>query len=147
MPKRYHLSRPVMAQTVAAQLQISNGPRDQQRLLAAKLAASGQFTAAQIADRTGVSRRRFFDWMNALKGAGLEGLLQRKHGGGAPPRVRGLVLTELQMGLGQHRWKRAEEVRGWLRERHGVRLTLPGVYYWLGKLGGLSKSPRKPPAP
>jgi hypothetical protein len=81
--------------------------------------------------------------MNVLKGRGLAGLLQRQHGGGAPPRVQGKALSELQAGLAQGRWKRAQEIQQWLRERHAVKLKLSGVYYWLGKLGGVLKVPRK----
>lgn len=143
MPKRYHLNRPDLAAELAAQMRRCREVQSQQRLLAARLAASGQFTAAQIAEQLGISRRRFFDWMNALKTGGLAGLLQRRHGGGAAPRVQGAALQELQAGLQAGRWKRAKEIQIWLRERHRIGLKLPGVYYWLGKLGGVLKVPRK----
>ena len=77
MPKRYHLNRPDLAQAVAVELRICRDVKSQQRLLAARLAASGQFTAAQIAEQLGISRRRFFDWMNALKADGLAGQIGR----------------------------------------------------------------------
>jgi transposase len=143
MPKRYHLRRPDLAERVAKELRVCKDTKAQQRLLAARMAASGQFTAAQIAEQIGVSRRRFFDWMNALKAGGVDGLLERQHGGGAAPQVQGSVLTELQAGLAQGRWKRAKEIQHWLRERHAVKLKLTGIYYWLGKLGGVLKVPRK----
>ena len=143
MPKRYHLNRPDLAQAVAAKLRACKDTKGQQRLLAARMAASGQFTAAQIAEQIGISRRRFFDWMNALKAGGLERLLQRQHGGGAAAQVPTAALTELKAGLTQGRWKRAKEIQQWLRERHAVKLKLTGVYYWLGKLGGVLKVPRK----
>jgi transposase len=100
-------------------------------------------TAAQIAEQLGISRRCFFDWMSALKAGGLAGLLERQHGGGAVPQVQGDALKELQAGLQSGRWKRAKEIQHWLRERHTIRLKLAGVYYWLGKLGGVLKVPRK----
>jgi len=143
MPKRYHLNRPDLAQAVAVELRTCQDVKSQQRLLAARLAASGQLTAAQIAGQLGISRRRFFDWMNALKAGGLAGLLERQHGGGAVPQVQGDALKELQAGLQSGRWKRAKEIQHWLRERHTIRLKLAGVYYWLGKLGGVLKVPRK----
>ena len=143
MPKRYHLNRPDLAQAVAVELRTCQDVKSQQRLLAARLAASGQLTAAQIAEQLGISRRRFFDWMNALKAGGLAGLLERQHGGGAVPQVQGDALKELQAGLQSGRWKRAKEIQHWLRERHTIRLKLAGVYYWLGKLGGVLKVPRK----
>lgn len=145
MPKRYHLKRPDLAQAVAVELRTGQDVKSQQRLLAARLAASGQMTAAQIAEQLGISRRRFFDWMNALKASGLAGLLERQHGGGAEPRVRGAALHELQAGLRSGRWKRAKEIQHWLGERHAVGLKLPGVYYWLGKLGGVLKVPQEDP--
>jgi transposase len=143
MPKRYHLNRPDLAQAVAEELRTCRDVKSQQRLLAARLAASGQLTAAQIAEQLGISRRRFFDWMNALKAGGLPGLLERQHGGGAAPQVQGAACKELLAGLQSGRWKRAKEIQHWLRERHQIRLKLPGVYYWLGKLGGVLKVPRK----
>lgn len=132
-----------MAQAVSAELRICKDTKVQQRLLAARMAASGQFTAAQIAEQIGISRRRFFDWMNALKAGGIDRLLQRQHGGGAPPQVHGSALAQLQEGLREGRWKRAKEIQQRLRDRHAVKLKLPGVYYWLGKLGGVLKVPRK----
>jgi transposase len=143
MPKRYHLNRPDLAQAVAVELRTWQAVKSQQRLLAARLAASGQMTAAQIAEQLGISRRRFFDWLNALKAGGLAGLLERQHGGGAAPQVHGDARKELLAGLQSGRWKRAKEIQHWLRERHAIRLKLPGVYYWLGKLGGVLKVPRK----
>ena len=143
MPKRYHLNRPDLAQAVAVELRTCRDVKSQQRLLAARLAASGQLTAVQIAEQLGISRRRFFDWMNALQAGGLAGLLERQHGGGAAPQVKGDAHKELLAGLHAGQWKRAKEIQHWLRARHRIRLTLPGVYYWLGKLGGVLKVPRK----
>lgn len=143
MPKRFHLKRPDLAQAVAAALVDCKDVKAQRRLLAIRLAASGQFTAAQIAEQIGVSRRQFFHWVNALKAGGVERLLEREHGGGRPAQVDGVVLTELVAGLQAGRWKRAKEIQQWLRQRHETRLGLKGVYYWLGKLGGVLKVPRK----
>jgi transposase len=143
MPKRFHLNRPDLAQTVADALGSCRDVNSQQRLLAMRLAASGQLTADQIAEQVGVSRRQFFNWVKALKTAGVAGLLRREHAGGAPPKVKGQTLVELQAGLQAGRWKRAKEIQQWLRAQHQVKLGLKGVYYWLGKLGGVLKVPRK----
>jgi len=53
------------------------------------------------------------------------------------------LLTELQAGLKAGQWKRAKEIQQWLRQQHQVQLGLKGVYFWLGKLGGGLKVPRK----
>jgi hypothetical protein len=50
MPKRYQLQRPELALAVSAELRRCKDTKSQQRLLAARMAASGQFTAAQIAE-------------------------------------------------------------------------------------------------
>jgi transposase len=143
MPKRFHLRRPDLAAAVTAALEECKEVRAHQRLLAMRMAASGQFTAAQIAEQTGVSRRQFFHWVNALKAGGVAQLLARDHGGGQPAQVRGSALSELQAGLKAGRWKRAKEIQQWLQQRHETKLTVKGVYYWLGKLGGVLKVPRK----
>lgn len=143
MPKRFHLNRPDLAQAVAAALPHCQDVQVQSRLLAMRLAASGQFTAAQIAEQIGISRRQFFHWVNALKVGGVAELIRRDHGGGQLAQVHGVILAELQAGLRDGRWKRAKEIQQWLAQQHRRKLGLSGVYYWLGKLGGVLKVPRK----
>src|SRR5271163_3843511 len=77
MPKRFHLQRPDLAHAVAVELRVCKDVGDQERLLAMRMAASGQFTSAQIAEQVGISRRQFFHWVNALKWGGVDGLLER----------------------------------------------------------------------
>jgi transposase len=143
MPKHFRLNQPELAVAVAAALTVCQDVKEQQRLLAMRMAASGQFTAAQIAEQVGISRRQFFHWVNSLKKGGVEGLLEREHGGGAPPQVQGRALEEFLAGLKEGRWKRAQEIQQWLRQQHQIKLGLTGVHYWLGKLGGVLKVPRK----
>jgi transposase len=143
MPKRFHLNRPDLAQAVSKALAACQEVKDQQRLLAMRMAASGQFTAAQIAEQIGISRRQFFNWVDALKEGGVEQLLEHKHGGGPEAQVQGKALEELLAGLKAGRWKRAKEIQQWLKDQHQIPMGLPGVYYWLGKLGGVLKVPRK----
>ena len=134
MPKRFHLERPELAEEVAAALARCEDVKDQQRLLAMRLAAGGQMTAAQIAEQLGISRRQFFNWVNALKAGGVGALLEREHGGGAPARIKGPMKEQLLAGLQKGQWKRAKEIQAWLKHEHQTSLSLKGVYYWLGKL-------------
>lgn len=143
MPKRIRLNQPELAQAVMAALERCQDVRDHQRLLAMRMAASGEFTAGQIAEQLEISRRQFFNWLCALKSGGVAGLLKREHGGGAPPQVKGPILEEFREGLRQGRWKRAKEIQRWLAREHGVHVGETGVHYWLGKLGGVLKVPRK----
>ena len=57
--------------------------------------------------------------------------------------MQGKVLEEFQAGLKAGQWKRAKEIQQWLQSQHQVKMGLKGVYYWLGKLGGVLKVPRK----
>jgi len=143
MPKRFHLKRPDLAKAVMEALAGCKEVGDHQRLLAMRLACSGQLTAEQIAEQVGISRRQFFNWLKALKSDGVAGLLRRDHGGGAKPKVTGRALAALQAGLQAGRWKRAKEIQQWLAGQHQVKMGLKGVYYWLGKLGAVLKVPRK----
>lgn len=118
MPKRFHLKRPDLAEAVVSALATCNDLKAQQRLLAMRLAAGGQLTAAQIAEQLGISRRQFFHWVNALKSGGVEGLLQREHGGGRHAQVKGTALEQLQAGLQSGRWKRAKDIQRWLEQQH-----------------------------
>jgi hypothetical protein len=74
MPKRFHLKRPDLALAVASALEDCNDVRSQQRLLAMRLAASGQFTAAQIAEQIAISRRQLFPLGQRARGLDLGGL-------------------------------------------------------------------------
>jgi biotin operon repressor len=82
VPKRYQLNRPDLVAEAAFQLKACKDAHSQKRLLATRIAATGQFTAEQIAEQIGISRRQFFNWMHALKAGGIASLLQRQHGGG-----------------------------------------------------------------
>ena len=108
-----------------------------------RLAAGVQMTSAQIAEQLGISRRQFFNWVNALKAGGVAALLEREHGGGAPARIKGPLREQLLAGLQKGQWKRAKEIQAWLKQEHQTSISLKGVYYWLGKLGGVLKVPRK----
>jgi transposase len=143
MPKRFRLERPELAKAVAEALAQCQNVKDQQRLLAMRLAAGGQMTSAQIAEQLGISRRQFFNWVHALKAGGVTALLEREHGGGAPARIQGPVREQLLAGLRKGQWKRAKEIQAWLKHEHQTSISLKGVYYWLGKLGGVLKVPRK----
>jgi transposase-like protein len=124
MPKRFQLNRPDQAKAVAVALATCTDVNDQQRLLAMRLAASGQLTADQIAQQVGIRRRQFFNWVSALKQGGVTALLARAHGGGSPPQVKGKVLAEFQAGLQAGQWKRAKEIQQWLRRQHQIQLGL-----------------------
>jgi len=91
MPTRCHLNRRDLAECVAKELRGCKETKAQRRLLAARMAARGQFTAAQIAEQFGVSRRRFFAWMNAADSGWIGQLAGAATGGRAIGSVAGSV--------------------------------------------------------
>ena len=101
------MNRPDLAEAVGDELRTCRDVKSRQRLVA----AGGQLTAKQIAEQLGIFRRRFFDWMNALKAGGLVGLLERQHGGGAVLQVQGDARKELVAALQAGQWKRAKEIQ------------------------------------
>jgi transposase len=140
MPKRYRMISRYAASLIADERGFHPNENGRQRLLAVHMAVSGNYTAVQIAKRVGISRRRFFDWMNKFKRGGVAGLLKVKHHGGGPPtKIRGNPFKKFRAGLMSGRWRTATEIQKWLKEKHSIRLKLSGVYYWLRKFGNCFK--------
>jgi transposase len=113
------------------------------RLQVLRLVAQHELTAEQIAEGTGVSRASVFNYLEAFQAAGVAGLLRRGYRGGRPATVTGPLQAELVAGLEKGRWRRGADVQQWLLQRTGRQLALNTIYYWLGKVGGVLKVPRK----
>lgn len=121
----------------------STDVRQRERLQTIRMGMSGQYSIADIAEALGRSRAIIWQWANKYRKAGIAGLLERKTAPGNKGKLEPAVIEEITTGLKEGRWKRAKETRAWLETTHGVKLSLKGVYYWLGKLGGVLKVPRK----
>lgn len=118
-------------------------PWQRQRLQAMRMAAQGQWTLQQIGDAVGAGRSTVAGWLKLLRAQGLAALLQWKEGQGAPSRLNAQVQGALQAGLAAGRWRRARDLQLWLHKEHGIQMGLGGVYYYLGKVGGVLRVPRK----
>ena len=114
-----------------------------QRLQAMRMAAQGQWSLRQIADAVGAGRSSVAGWLKIVREQGVEVLLQRKEGQGAPGRVEEKVQAAIMAGLREGRWRRARDLQRWLEKDHGIQMGMGGVYYYLGKVGGVLKVPRK----
>lgn len=113
------------------------------RLTAVRLVAQHTLSAAQIAEACGVCRDSVFDYLRILEERGVDGLLQRGHkGGNRVARMSGAVQREFREQVAQGRFRRAQDALGWLASR-GVEIALATCYYWLKKVGGGLKMPRK----
>ncbi len=121
----------------------SEDVRDRERLQTVRMGMSGQYRIEEIATALGRSATVVLRWANAYRRGGITGLLKRKKPPGKKASLGAQTVEEMTKGLKKGRWKRAKEVRDWLESDQGVRLTLKGTYYWLGKLGGVLKVPRK----
>ena len=118
------------------------------RLLAVKLAARGESTAAQIGDRCGIARGHVFVWLGIVRARGLEALLERGQPGPTAGTCRGVkakVIEQLKGKLETHEFANAQQARRWLKKAHGIERPYASVWNWLKKFGGVRRVPR--PAP
>lgn len=127
---------------VAQLLQSTSDPRDKERLIAARMAMTGQHTLAMIADAVGRARSCIQGWLKVFETGGVEALLRRTPPPGRPPSLSPEVKEQLHQHLSDGTWRTAREMRRWLKETHQIDLTLKGCYYWLGKSRGVLEAPR-----
>ena len=104
---------------------------------------SETYTMEEIGQAVGRARSAVGRWAGWYRQGGAAGLLERKKPPGSAPSLDEFLQIALVEGLREGRWKRAKEVRAWLVADHGIAMSLKGVYYWLGKVGGVLKVPRK----
>ena len=106
------------------------------RLLAVKLAARGESTAAQIGDLCGIARGHVFVWLGIVRERGLEALLERGKPGPAAGTCRGVkakVIAQLKGKLEAHEFANAQQARRWLKKAHGIERPYASVWNWLKK--------------
>jgi len=143
MPKPFKIVGPQSYEELKALAQAERVEWKRQRLLAVQMGLSGQYTRLEVAEITGLSVRSIGRHAAAFRAGGVTKLLERDYGGGPPPALNKAVLQALLGELKKGTFKRAREVRHWLKEAHGVELSLSGTYFHLGKAGGVLKVPRK----
>ena len=114
------------------------------RLMAVRLAFTGQHSLEEIAELTGMARSRVIEWIGRFRKEGVQGLKNKPRGGAkaGSTQVTPSAESGLIEGLKEGRWKRAEEVQRWAKSQ-GVNLSRPGVYGWLRRVGAKLKLPRK----
>lgn len=117
--------------------------KDKQRLLVIRLGFQGGHTQAQAAKIAGVCRATVGKYAKAYRDGGIAGLLKRDYHGGRPAQVPPAAREQWAERLKKGGFKRAKEMRRWLAAEHKVNMSLDGVYYWLKKLGGVWKVPRR----
>ena len=133
---------PQTPEEVAAAYRAATDPRHRERLLAVHLAQLGELGLRGIARALIRGRMTILRWLRAFRAGGIPALLSTPEHKGRHPALPAAVLVELEEGLAKGRWKTAQEIQIWLAEEQQVRLTLAGVYYWLGRFRGRSKVPQ-----
>jgi transposase len=112
------------------------------RLLVLRMIAQHELDAGQIARIAGVARCTVFVYLKNFQKGGVPELLRRdytEHTGMLEQKQK----DALSEALSQGRFQRAKDVQAWLKKDHDKTMALSTIYYWLGKVGGVLKMPRK----
>jgi transposase len=120
----------------------SKGYHDRERLMAIRLASQGKNTLEQIGFLLKRGRVTIARWLKSYREGGIESLLHREHKGRSAS-LSESDKEELTNKLLPGNWKKAKDIQTWLGQERGVDLKLGGVYYWLHRLRGSWKLPRK----
>src|SRR5437660_904600 len=138
---------PELGATVVAEIEAAWAqPQEEwarQRLLVVRLIGQHELTVAQIMRVADVSRQTVFTYRDKVVAGGVAGLLQRGHGGGPVPTVRGAVAAELIERLEAGQFRQARDAQAWIKKRTRKNLSESGVLQLLRRIGGKLKVPRK----
>ena len=144
MSKRFKLVGPEELEEVEEALKKTRELRARQRLKAIRLGILGQSTMEEVAGKVGVSRATIGTWAKNFRAGGMAAVLQTAfEERGRKGAVNGEVQKQIREKLAAGDFKRAKELRNWLSKEHGIELGIKAMYYWLGKVGGVLKVPRK----
>lgn len=138
---------PELGEAVVAQIEAAwaqpQAEWARRRLLVVRLIAQHELTVAQIMRVADVSRQSVFTYRDKVVAGGVAELLQRGHGGGPVPTVRGAVAEELMERMAAGQFRQARDAQAWIKKRTRKNLTESGVLQLLRRLGGKLKVPRK----
>ena len=116
--------------------------RARKKLQVIKLVAQRELTAKQIGEAVGVCRASVFEYIKRFAEGGVAELLAVSYERENRGSVDAATLEAMQWEFYEGNFVRAKDAQGWLAARK-ITLALSGVYYWLGKAGGVLKVPRK----
>ncbi len=118
------------------------------QLLVILLAAKGEHTGAEIAERCGMSRASVFALVKAVREGGLAAIRKRSNGGrprGWRKGVSAAVMRDFHAKLAADEFAaNLQQARVWLQETHGVEAPYNRVWYWAkqareGRAGDLNE--------
>ena len=138
---------PVIGQRGVAELEAAWKEKQpdwaRKRLLVLRLVVRHEQSAQEIADVAGVSRPTVFNYLDLFLQGGIEALLRRQYRGGKKATLHAGLQAQLVEKLRVGEFRRAKDIQRWVRQKTGKELALTTIYYWLGKVGGVLKMPRK----
>ncbi len=115
-------------------LKVAQSNREKERLRLVVLAASGEYTLEEMAERLGRVRATVQNWLAKFHAGGIEGILERDTPPGSiSPIATPEILAELREGLESARWRSARDVAAWLQTEHGIHRARKSIYYWFSK--------------
>jgi transposase len=118
--------------------------RRRQRLQVLWLVRRGR-TATQAAHESGVGLRTVTRWLGWYRDAGLDGVLERVPGHGAPGNpsyLSGAQQQQLVATTQTAAFRTYDEARRWVAETFGVEYSYQGIYSLMRQLGIRPKVPR-----
>ncbi len=111
--------------------------REKERLRLVVLAASGEYTLEEMAEKLGRVRATIQNWLAKFNTGGIKGILERDTSPGSVSPISSLeIQKEMRAGIETGRWRSAGQVAAWLREKHGIKRATKSIYYWLSKKKG-----------
>ncbi len=113
MPKKTKVSGSSTTQEIEAAYKGSVNPHDHRRLIALHMAQQGIWILAEIGKAIGKSRSTVSRWLKTYREEGIEGILDRGHGG-RKPQLSEADLEALEGVLRDGTHKTAKEIRHWL---------------------------------
>jgi len=113
-----------------------------ERLLAVKLLIESDRKIDEVVEIVGRARSAVYGWLKLYRQGGLQALLTRAKRGGRKGRTTPEIKEAIVAKLKEGKFRTAKQVQAWLKEEHDLELSVKGVYYHLGKLGGRLKVPR-----
>jgi transposase len=142
MPKKLRVEGPSTPEEVVAARKQASTPREYERLLAIEMAEQGRFRIEDIAYALGRGHATIERWLRTFREGGLAALTKRRQKT-RNPALKADDVQALENGLREGQFKRAKEIRKWLKDERGIEMSRWGVYYWLGKVKARHKVPRR----
>jgi transposase len=140
--KKLKVVGPASPEEVESAYKSTSDKYERERLLAIKLGQTCQYTLEGIGAIIGRGRTTVALWVKAFRSGGIPLLLARRKDEKRSSRLTVENKAVLILGLQEGRWKTGCEIHAFLQDQ-GCTLSLKTIYYWIHRLGGRLKVPRK----